>query len=241
MYRRGIILSDIIDTYKSFMRKKVESGGRRIGLHVSDLVSDCLRRGYYRMNDSNTPKHDDDSICNFYYGTVIHESFDGMFDIMEKHMCVNPFEELVDEEIVDIEEEIKNNPYKWVSGSADVITDEFILDFKTSKKMPNKPSDSYIRQVNFYSYMYYLHTGIEIKKGAILYLIKETGLTEHRIFEFDLDDIETNRLKMMRAMDIISQEEPPKQNPNPLCTVCPYKTQCDPHGYYDYKQKKMIY
>ena len=165
---------NIEETYKAFMRKKVEKGGRRVGLHVSDLVSDCLRKGYYRMNDLTPPKHDDESICNFYFGTAIHESFDGMYDNMEYHMCVNPFEQIIDEEMVDIISEIKSNPYKWVSGSADVITDEFILDFKTAKKMPSKPGDSYVRQVNFYSYMYYMHTGIEIKKGAILYIIKES-------------------------------------------------------------------
>lgn len=230
----------IEEIYRKFIRDKVESGGRRAGLHVSDLVSDCLRKSWYRM--SGLPViHGDDSVTNFYYGTTVHESFDGMFEIMENKMCVNPYAEITEEEMVDIDKEMKDNPFKWVSGSFDALYNgDTILDFKTAKKLPTSPSMSYIKQINFYSYMYYLQTGVEIKKGCIFYLDKSTAFHNVREFHFDLLTLEENRGHMIAAMDEIAGEEPPEKVPGILCTVCPYKDNCDPHGYYDYKLKRFI-
>ena len=223
-----------------FIRSKVEGGGRRPGLHVSDIVSECLRKPWYRMSGIDQKPFDHETLTNFYYGTAIHESFDGMFKVMEKHMCINPFEELIEDEIVDIEKEMKDNPFKWVSGSADAITDSHIIDFKTCKKLPSKPSDQYKRQINFYSYMYYLHTGIEITKGSIIYIEKESAFRKHKIFEFDLLDVDSNRHLMMSAMEQIAAEEPPERKENTLCTTCPFRDNCDPHGFFDYKKKKWV-
>lgn len=220
---------DVIQVYKDFLRKKATSGGRRPGLHVSDLVNDCIRKSYYRMNDTTVREFDDDTIDNFFYGTAIHESFDGMFDIMEYHMCVNPFDEIIEDEMVDINKEMKNNPYQWVSGSADAIVgDELILDFKTCTKLPSKNHTSYMKQINFYSYMYYLHTGIEIKKGANLYLEKSSAFHSIKLFEFDLMPLDFNRMMMMDIMDDIGKEEPPAKQAGFMCRYCPYIDICKP-------------
>jgi hypothetical protein len=203
-------MTDIIKLYKDFIRKKATSGGRRPGLHVSDLNPDCLRKSYYRMNDTQIREFDDNTIDNFFYGTAVHNAFDGIVPIMEYQMCVNPFDEIIEDEIVDINKEMKDNPFKWVSGSADaIINDEVILDFKTCTKLPSHNHVSYMKQINFYSYMYYLYTGIEIKKGANLFLEKTSGFHKIKLFEFDLNSIDINREAMMYIMDIISQEEPP--------------------------------
>lgn len=230
----------IEDTFKDFIRSKVEGGSRRPGLHVSDLVDDCLRKPWYRMAGLPSKPFDHETLCNFYYGTAVHESFDGMFPTMEYQMCVNPFEELIEDEIVDIDKEMKDHPYSWVSGSADAINETHIIDFKTCKELPSKPSDRYVKQINFYSYMYYLHTGVEITKGAIIYIEKVSGFREHKIFEFDLMDVDSNRFKMMDIMKTIENDDIPQRHETTLCTVCPYRNDCDPHGFFDYKLKKMI-
>jgi len=222
---------DIVKIYKDFIRKQATSGGRRPGLHVSDLVSDCLRKPYYRMNDTVVREHDDDTIDNFFYGTAVHKAFDGMVPNMEYHMCINPFDESIEDVIVDIKKEMKKNPYKWVSGSADaIINDEVILDFKTCTKLPSKNHVSYMKQINFYSYMYYLHTGIEITKGANLFLEKTSGFHSIKLFEFDLQPLDVNREVMMYAMDTIANEEPPDKEPSFFCKWCPYIDICKPYN-----------
>ena len=233
---------DIVKTYRDFCRKRATSGGRRPGLHVSDLVPECIRTSYYRMNDSVIREFDNDSIDNFYYGTAIHDSFDGMYPIMEYKMCVNPFMEFTEYDMNDIEREMHDHPYQWVSGAADaIVNNEVILDFKTCTKLPGKNHESYMRQINCYAYMYYLHTGIEIKKGANLFLEKSSAFHNIRLFEFKLQPLEYTRKYMCEVMDKIGEEEPPERTTTPLCTTCTYKDVCDPHGYYDYIQKKMIY
>lgn len=222
-------MSNIIDTYKAFIRKKATSGGRRPGLHVSDLVSDCLRKSWYRMHDKDKqPEPDDASIDNFYYGTAIHDSFEGMSDIMEYKMCINPYEEIIEDEIIAIDAEMKKNPYKWVSGSLDMILDNTIVDFKTCAKLPSKNHLSYIKQINFYAYMYFLHTDVKIKKGANLYLEKSSGFHNIRLFEFDILDYDLIRDTMIFAMDEIAADEPPEKVPSHFCKTCPYLNVCKP-------------
>lgn len=240
---------DIEQIYKDFIRKKATSGGRRPGLHVSDLVSDCIRKPWYRMSGLEQ-EIDDATIPNFYYGTVIHESFEGMFKTMEFHMTVNPFEELIDTEIVDIRKEMKSNPYKWVSGSLDAIVgdNEGILDFKTMAKL-KQPFDSYVKQLNFYSYMYYLYTGIFIDKGYILGISKEYLMEfeekqflthgskklggDVKVFEFDLNEPEFNQMMMCDIMDEIAKDEPPERNESYFCNWCPYMKTCEPKNIYN--------
>lgn len=236
-----MITMKIETKYKNWIKDKASNGGRRPGLHVSDIVDECLRKPWYRMSGLKGKEFDHDTLCNFYYGTAIHESFDGMFEIMEKPMCVNPFEELIEDEMVNIEKEMKLNPFKWVSGSVDAIhKDEYILDFKTCQTLPNKVSERYVRQVNFYSYMYYLYTDIEIKKGAILYLEKESGFKKHKVFEFDLKDVDSNRFDMINAMSVISEDNIPNRNVSTLCTDCPYRPNCKPTDFFDYKKKTWV-
>jgi hypothetical protein len=213
-----IDIETISDTYRKWIREKVTSGNRRPGLHVSDLVSNCLRKPWYRMNKPSNGKISEISIPNFYYGTVIHESFDGMFPVMEYKMCVNPFDKLIEDDVINFEKDLEDYPFKWVSGSLDAIANnDTILDFKTCKKLPVKAGESYMKQINFYSYMYYLTTGTEIKKGAILYLEKESGFTNTKLFEFKLDDPETNRLYMCKIMSEIENENIPAKVISPLC------------------------
>lgn len=182
------------------------------------------------MADTKVTEFDNDTIDNFFYGTAIHDSFEGMVDNMEYQMCVNPFEEIIEDEILDIKKEMKDNPFKWVSGSADaIINDEIILDFKTCTKLPTANHPDYVKQINFYSYMYWLHTGIEIKKGANLFLEKSSAFHSIKLFEFDLQPLEFNREVMMLAMDTIGQEEPPERDISFKCKWCPYINYCDPY------------
>jgi len=233
----------IENIYRNFLRRKVSSGKRRKGIHVSDIVADCLRKPWYRLN-STQPKQpfDEASITNFYYGTTVHESFDGMFEIMEFPMTVSPFMNISEKDYVSnyskdkFKESFNESPNLWVSGSLDAITDDHstILDFKTCKKLPDKPSESYVRQINFYSYMWYLYSGEIIKQGAILYLEKSSGFIETRCFGFELDDLETNRLKMCMNMELIADGgTTPNRNKSKLCQYCNYKKECKPGAFYE--------
>ena len=228
--------------YHKHLRNAVENENpRRPGLHVSDLVGECARKPWYRMADDTVKEnYDITSIKNFYYGTVIHESFDGMFPVMELKLCVNPYDEISEDEIVDIDKEMKDNPFKWVSGSFDGLMGDTIIDFKTTMKPINKPSPQYVKQINLYSYMYYITTGINIEKGSLLYIVKNSGLRDAIEFQFDLLPKEEVREFMIGVMDEIASEEPPQRVPHIFCTTCQYKKTCEPHGYFDYNLKKHI-
>lgn len=174
-------------------------------------------------------ENDDDTIAAFYYGTTIHNSFDGMFEIMEYKMHVNPFTGSYNVD-PNFEPEGKQL-YKWVSGSLDAIyNNETIIDFKTCTKIPPKPLGQYVKQINFYSYMYWLHTGIDIKKGAILYLEKTSGFKKTKLFEFDLLDKDIIKDLMCYSLDVLSKDLSPDRNITYACKWCPYIDECDPHG-----------
>lgn len=229
-------MTSIEEIYKNFLRKKVESGSRRHGIHVSDLVSECLRKPWYRMAGLEK-QIDEDSVTAFYYGTTIHESFNGMFEVMEFPLYVDPFQDIA------LDEDYKpENKFHAVSGSLDAIANnDTIVDFKTCSKLPSSPSIQYMDQINFYSYMYFTHTGIEIKKGAILYLEKSSGFKNYKVLEFNLNDPETNRLIMCKRITEIETDEPPVRVPTPLCTVCPFLESCKPVGYFNYIEKRYIF
>lgn len=242
------------EKFEAHLRNKVENENpRRPGLHVSDIVGDCLRKPWYRMVDDGTinkSPYDFQSITNFYYGTICHESFEGMFNRMEVNLCINPFKEIHERQVKDIDKEMAEHPFEWVSGSFDAIADDSddmdekdintIVDYKTTMKAVSEPSTQYVKQINFYSYMYYVTTGIQVEKGALIYLYKHKGFREYRIFRFPLLTPEENREHMMTAMKEIGGEMAPSRTPHIFCTTCQYREVCDPHGFYDYKLKKYI-
>lgn len=226
----------VLDSYKNHMKKITTGGGRRPGLHVSDIVSDCIRKPWYRMADEEKVDVDERSMKNFYFGTAVHESFDGMFEVMEMKMTVNPFTRQTENDVKNIKTEIKKDPFSWVSGALDAVVKDddgnptAILDFKTMKKITT-PYSSYVKQINFYSYMYFLYTGIFIDKGIFLCLDKSSGFQEEKVFIYDLVEPETNEELIRDIMIQIKGDEIPNRNESYFCNWCPYIKTCNPNTF----------
>lgn len=222
------ISTQITQRFKNVQRQKVTSGKRSETVHVSHLTIPCMRKTWY---DLNGPKLqlDDTSICNFFLGTILHEncSLGGRNEVpvsanIRTMQSVKP-------ENIDV-----SNFYDCVTGTIDDIIElddgqTILVDKKTCKQIPEEPSEDYKMQIYIYKLLLYINEGIDVKKGAILYLDKPSSFFESRCFVFDLLSIEEIRNIVLAKLDQIKSETPPERVITFRCDWCPHLKQCDPY------------
>ena len=103
-------------------------------------------------------------------------------------------------------------------------------DAKIYSKFEKKEIDSdYVFQLNEYKLLYFLKTGIDIKKGAIVYLDTATRFARPRVFEVCLEPIEEIQKKILDKLDVLRLGTLPDRNISWRCNyICPYKSICKP-------------
>lgn len=212
------------DKIKFLFLKKVAEDlkSERTGIHVSDLVYDCLRRAYYGKKYGEVLEDlgmegvkglDEATMLTFWIGHKLHE-----IKLSDMHEYTMEVEGIV--------------------GTADEILkigDEYIiLDKKTTRRLPNSPYEHHVKQVEYYSAMFYKVHGINVRLGAILYI--DVSNKKSKVFVFKLRENKDSVLKEMiqRKEEIekaLKSDEVPSAKVSWLCDYCSFFEKCVMDGY----------
>lgn len=209
----------------TFMQKVIaDLEEHREGIHVSDLVYNCLRKAYFGKKfgkaieslDSGVPVTGltEREIMTFWIGKKIHE-----LPITNLHET--PLE------------------YMGVTGTFDEalwINDDFIIiDKKTTGRLPSRPYEHHKKQIMFYALMYWKTKGIKANYGSVIYILKNTGMENDeivRVFTFPITEKDYEKIevefvvKSTTLKNALEKDVPPPREPSFLCKYCPWQEMC---------------
>lgn len=199
--------------YKQFVKSVVDSmKEERYGIHVSDLVYECLRRAYYgHIYKTDDSELDDKTLFTFWIGKKLHEV-----------------------EVTDMHEfEVEAFGVKGRIDEVIKVGEEYvIIDKKTTRHEVEKPYQHHIKQVQYYAVLLRAMKGISAKYGSIVYI--NVSVPDARVYVFDignLDEIEAELKKKASTLQKALEEgEPPEANPYWLCKYCAYRDVCSREG-----------
>ena len=212
----------VVDSFHTAQDKllRQNTGSSIKTMHVSDLVSPCLRKSYYQRL---YPMYEmtDDMRSILFHGTVVHE-----------HSKLAPFHEItmcydVTKDLAYPPEDVKQMDDKQregiISGTVDDVVkygDHYVIcDKKTynSKGYTKKEVDpSHALQVNIYNVLLTEAYNITAKYGCVLYLDKMKDLKELPMV-FELDPLDEVKEFMRSAYNKLSDVRPPEGE---ICFLC---------------------
>ena len=196
-------------------------------VHVSDLTQDCMRKAWYRLNDYAGDLKDFKKSLPLAHGTALHNiiNLGGLEHELSMFCHISTMTPRTNSDGTDI--------YSCVKGSMDdliEIDDELIIcDKKTTKKsIPREVPEQYKKQMNIYKLLYFITSGIEVKRAAIVYIDKSTAWERHATRVFDLEPIENIKEYVLDKLSILNTKTPPPRVKTFLCPWCDYYLTCKP-------------
>jgi len=221
-------ISDFITKqFREVQKKKVIARERTKAIHVSDLTSPCMRRTWYNFRRPEISLTMD-SICNFYLGTLLHEQA-----VLGGRNEIPLSANITEMKPISATEINQENFNDCVTGTIDDILEingkTVIVDKKTTNRIPERPSEEYVTQINIYKLLLYINEKIDVKKGAILYLDKPSSFKETKCFDFDLMGLEEIEKMVKNKLAEIKSETEPYRAITFRCDYCPHLKTCDPH------------
>lgn len=188
--------------------------------HVSDFVSECLRKTQYTK--THPAKFDPSKAKIFWLGHVIHEALP-LAKLNEVQMCYN-----IETEMGLTAQEVENRSLdelgSVITGTLDDLIplgngEWVIADKKTYSGggyyKKTAPDPSYRLQLDIYRVLLEATLGINAKYGCLLYLDKKADMAATPI-AFDLTPIEETKKKMR---DILKELQSGDATANP-CWLC---------------------
>lgn len=194
-------------TYKALARV-LEKEDRREGIHISNLVYDCLRRGYYGLTKER--RYDMDGLLRMAYGTLIHE-----FRLASGSEHEQSFDD-----------------WNGIIGTPDEVWQGLVIDKKTTANPPrnNKPRAHHRKQVQMYGAILD-DRGYDIIGGSIIYIVlgKEPDI-KVTSFSLNAGKFEQVREEMLQKKSELEMAlevgEPPERDISWLCKYCDFVKQC---------------
>jgi CRISPR/Cas system-associated exonuclease Cas4 (RecB family) len=209
--------------WRAVIKKVEEESGDRSGIHVTDLVYDCLRRAYYdkKLGDLISAVSDSEGLMVVWIGQMLHE------------MPIDPVNCEHEKEI-----EIEFDGVK-VEGRVDELCrlgDSYIvIDKKSTRSIPSNPLDHHIKQVLFYSAILTRKCGYRVSHVGVMYLDVANLKTKLFIIPINTQIVEVALREMERKAKLLSQalqtNNPPAPDPGWLCSYCPYFKKCVMDGW----------
>lgn len=232
----------------------------RSGIHVTDLVSPCLRQIFYNLKMKQFSNGEERDLSleqahTFWLGKKYHE-------IKISNVAISDSGVHVITDLKDVEIEFDGKKYVVydkagvelgilgyelpveyydIKGQIDEIVeyagDVYIVDKKSTKRIPYKPYDTHVRQVEIYSVLLWRQYGVKAKYGSILYIQKlhekdKNGDNKFKVRAYSwelrpLEEIEKDLLEKLRIIkEALEKDELPPAHPNSLCRWCPWKDMC---------------
>jgi len=217
------------------------SNGRRLNTwHVSDFVSECLRKTHY--GKLYPEKFDVNKSSIFFLGHIVHEHTQ-LSKINELTMCYD-----IENDIALTPEQVQNLPFDQlgsiITGTLDdlmKVGEHFVIaDKKTYNGggwyKKTSPDASYELQINIYRVLLEASYGIDASHGCLLYMDKKSNLDPTPI-AFELTPISQTKQKMKEILMELKSGDP-KANPCWLCNgknkkkevYCSYLDVCKQEG-----------
>ena len=223
-------------TMKAILKDMEED--REDCIHVSDIVYECARRGYYSImrrrllakNDLSIfdKTLDEEQIITFWVGKKLHET----------PISTDEIEGIPGHEFP-LELEFTRNGKKYrVVGRADEIMkvdgEWVLIDKKTARKSVSQPYSHHVEQVMMYSAMLKKQYGLNINRGAIIYINvadKSIDVKDFPIPDKKKEILERIIDRTMVIQDAIDSGVPPPPCPSWLCRYCEYFQICVESGW----------
>lgn len=187
---------DIIEREKRVYRPNV--------IHVSELTT-CLRKSYY--NRTRFERRIDVKNIILTIGNGLHRALQAY--LRERYGW--SFE---------VELKMKLGEF-WLTGHADIVTsDNDVIEIKTTSKLPGKPYENHLMQLNAYLYM------SKARKGYLVYVDKNQGLV--RVFKHYRDNKLWEELKQRAHIfwNHLKEKKTPKPERSILCNYCEWRWLC---------------
>lgn len=188
----------------------------REGIHVSHLIYDCLRRGYYEIT-TDTP-FDLESGMRMWIGKKLHE------------LPISDNSELTLE-------------WEGITGTVDEYQDGHLCDLKTTRNIPSGPRPHHIKQLEMYRVLLEKN-GHEVKSASILYIdVGSTDVVEFptKFKKKTTKAIEKEMLEKKAKLEMaVERGWLPKRHIYWLCRYCGYASRCfAEEGREDPKRKEV--
>jgi len=228
------LTAEIIDQlYEDSVINFVASEKPRKSIHVSDLTSECMRKAWYRLNDYAKDLKDFKKSLPLAHGTALHNIINlggiehELTMFCNIHNMTDNYKEKREMKELDIINSVKGSMDDLIE-----IDDELIIaDKKTVKKgLPKVAKPEHVAQMNIYKLLYYITTGVEISRAALVYIEKTSCWERHRTCMVDLQPIEDIRKFVLDKLQILDTDSPPPKVVTFLCPWCDYYTECNPSG-----------
>jgi len=191
--------------YRAFERAfedKMVDGVSDDVIFVSEITY-CLRKAYFlRRNPRPFSK---EKIVVLGLGTAVHF-------LVEKYL---DYDGLLSEKSVAV-----NLGAFTLKGRADLIVDNHIVELKTVNRLPDRPLDHHLLQIQAYLFMF------DREEGFLVYIEKRKGrISSFKIRRENKYWIEiVNRAR--RLHEHLKMNKVPEPEPSPLCRFCEYKGEC---------------
>jgi len=186
------------ELFKAIMR---EEDDRSRGIHVTSLVYDCLRRGYYE-NKFEEGFFDMKTLITFWIGKAVHKT-----PILKNH-------------------ELKLE-WNGITGTVDEYQDGIIIDKKTTTYTPKSPNGHHIKQIEYYAVLL-SKNGYRVREGHLIYInINDKDIVVFPIKIRSLEDVEAEMVeKKIILENSIRDKTEPRRSPGWLCGYCNYAGVC---------------
>jgi len=180
---------------------------RAKGIHVSHLVYDCVRRGYYDMTHDNQ-FFNLNTLITFWLGRAIHTT---------------PF---LDQHEVKLE-------WEGIHGTCDDYGDGILLDKKTCTQIPRAANKHHVKQLEYYKVMMENREHrMGVDKAYVVYIdIANKKIEPMEAKMRKNETIEKEMLEKKAILDeAIKNNKPPKRNISWLCSYCNFANICFGEG-----------
>lgn len=193
---------------------KREAEQPKIGVYRPSLLGSCLLR-QFMIYKYGLPVSDEKAGV-FKIGDLFHDFLSGALEAssIEVKRVEAPFQIVL--------------PHKGefirITGRADIIAavngEEYVIEVKSIRKLPEKPLNHHIQQLTLYM------AGHDVERGFIIYLEKQA--LHHRIFPVEFSQ-EKFRDLLERAVELhnaLIKDDAPKSDPEPWeCRYCEFNGQ----------------
>ena len=168
--------------------------------YVTEICYDCLRYAYYNITEGR--RYGMKDLITTFVGKAVH-----LIPILEKN-----------------ELEVS---YKCVRGRVDDYENGILLEKKTCRKIPDKPLEHHIRQVEYYKVLLE-ESGYPVDKIFIAYL----DVANNKLEVFEVKPRNTEEIKreidekIGELMKAVALGKPPERKFSWLCSYCPFFDKC---------------
>jgi len=177
-------------------------------IQVTDLCY-CVRRAYY---EKTLGRQSNNSNWSLYVGILVH-------DTLLQHLAdmLGAEAEVLTVEVFNIYGELVK-----VYGMCDILHENYIIELKTTKYIPQEPKYSHLMQLEAYLRFF------KRDYGYLLYIERDSG--KRRIFKHHRDDslYEDFKHRLKELYTSLRDNKPPKIVDKSYCSFCEYRDICNP-------------